>query len=117
LKQGGWFCARTPNKWGVIGIAGRIVPTSLHTQLLKHLQPGRKEEDVFPTFHRMNSLAAIRAYYPQTRWNNYSFNYGFEVGYFGRFVILAWLGYLYNKIVPNSLGLVTLAFVQKKPFA
>jgi len=29
LKPGGWFAARTPNKWGMIGLGARAIPNSL----------------------------------------------------------------------------------------
>jgi SAM-dependent methyltransferase len=32
LRPGGWFVARTPNKWGMIGIGARVVPNRLHTR-------------------------------------------------------------------------------------
>lgn len=55
LKPGGYFAARTPNKWGFIGIAARAVPNRLHTTVLKVLQPRRKVEDVFPVRYAMNT--------------------------------------------------------------
>ncbi|WP_341351322.1 class I SAM-dependent methyltransferase [Nocardioides convexus] len=55
LKPGGWFAARTPNKWGIIGLGARAVPNDLHTRVLTRLQPGRKAEDVFPVRYTMNT--------------------------------------------------------------
>ena len=32
LKPSGWFCARTTNKWGYIGIGARIIPAFLESR-------------------------------------------------------------------------------------
>jgi ubiquinone/menaquinone biosynthesis C-methylase UbiE len=55
LKPGGTICARTPNKNGYISMASRMVDNTKHTSFLKKIHPFRKEEDVFPTFYRMNT--------------------------------------------------------------
>lgn len=55
LKPGGYICARTPNKNGYISLASRMVNNTKHVGFLKRIQPFRKEEDVFPTFYRMNT--------------------------------------------------------------
>ena len=39
LKPGGWFAARTPNKWGMIGVGARAVPNDLHTRVLAGSSP------------------------------------------------------------------------------
>jgi ubiquinone/menaquinone biosynthesis C-methylase UbiE len=31
LRPGGWLCARTPNKWGYIGVGARVVPNKAHS--------------------------------------------------------------------------------------
>ncbi len=59
-KPGGWICAVTPNSWGYIAMAARLVPNRLHVAALRRIQPGRKGEDVFPTRYRMNSLTQLR---------------------------------------------------------
>ena len=55
LKPGGWLAARTPNKWGLIGVAARAVPNRLHVAVLERLQPDRQAEDVFPVRYAMNT--------------------------------------------------------------
>jgi len=62
-KPGGWICARTPNKWGYVAFASRLVPNALHAKLLNRVQPSRKEEDVFPTVYKLNSPRTIRKYF------------------------------------------------------
>jgi SAM-dependent methyltransferase len=59
-KPGGWICALTPNKWGYVALAARVVPNGLHKRALRRIQPHRKEEDVFPTEYRLNRPGDVR---------------------------------------------------------
>lgn len=60
VRSGGWICARTPNKWGYIGVFGRLVPVRWHSRLVGALQDDRETRDVFPTFYRLNTLKEYR---------------------------------------------------------
>ncbi len=68
LRPGGWICARTPNRQGVIAAAARLVPNRHHAAVLRTLQPHKRERDTFPTVYRMNSPAALRACFPPQRY-------------------------------------------------
>lgn len=59
-KPGGWICAVTPNKWGYVALAARLVPNRVHQRLLRRIQPHRKDEDVFPTVYRLNRPRDVR---------------------------------------------------------
>jgi SAM-dependent methyltransferase len=59
LVPGGLFMFHTPNSTGYTTIAANLLPHSLRVKMAYLLQ-GRREEDVFPTFYRMNSLRSIR---------------------------------------------------------
>lgn len=59
LKPGGVIAATTPNKWGYIGIAARLVPSRHHVRVLSRSQPSRKVEDVFPTTYFMNTRKSL----------------------------------------------------------
>ena len=63
LKPGGWICVMTPNKWGYVALASRMVPNRLHSRLLSRVQRGRASRDVFPTEYRLNRPAAVRRYF------------------------------------------------------
>ena len=60
LKPGGMICACTPNKYGYISLAARLVKNSAHDSILKKVQPGRKAHDVFPTRYRLNTIRDLR---------------------------------------------------------
>ena len=73
LKPGGWLCARTPNRWGMIGLITSLIPNRSHAGLLARLQDGRQSRDVFPTRYLLNSMARLRRAFPDGRWENYSY--------------------------------------------
>jgi len=96
LKPGGWLCARTPNRWGMIGLFSSLIPNDAHAGLLAKLQDGRESRDVFPTRYRLNSLARLKRAFPDERWENYSYFSNPEPPYIQRSrlamrsVFLAW---------------------------
>jgi SAM-dependent methyltransferase len=59
LRPGGAFIARTVSKRSPLSLAARIVPNSAHKSVVSRLQPGRADQDVFPTVYKMNTLAAL----------------------------------------------------------
>lgn len=86
LKPGGWFCARTPEKYSLIAIASRMVPNRHHAKSLEKIQAGeRKAEDVFPAHYRLNSLGAVKRHFPRGEWDNFSYTWSPDPSYhFGR---------------------------------
>jgi len=73
LKPGGWFCARTPNRWGITGLAANLVPNDLHVTLLSKLQPERQNIDVFPTVYKLNTRAQLRHHFSTEYWDHFSY--------------------------------------------
>jgi ubiquinone/menaquinone biosynthesis C-methylase UbiE len=58
LKSGGRLIFHTPNVLGYGTLAARVIPEAVKAKLIFFLQ-GRKEEDVFPAYYRMNSPSRI----------------------------------------------------------
>jgi SAM-dependent methyltransferase len=114
LKPGGWFCARTPNRWGMIGIGTNLIPNSLHTRILRVLQPSRKDIDVFPTVYRMNTLRKISHYFPVSDWNNFSYITNSEPPYVQRSILAMRAVQFVWRFLPPSLGTVLNVFTQKR---
>jgi SAM-dependent methyltransferase len=115
LKPGGWICARTPNRWGYIGLGTNIVPNRLHTRILKRLQPGsyRDERDIFPTVYQMNTMRIICRLFPEDHFENFSYTYSSEPVYFGD-LALAWrIMKILFSIVPSSLQSYLFIFLRK----
>lgn len=112
LRPGGWICARTPNRWGYIGIGGRVVPNRLHRALLRRLQPGRREEDVFVTRYRLNSEADLRTHFPSARWDHHSYVHTSEPTYAGSSGP-AWLVMrVLARLTPRRFGATRMVFLR-----
>jgi len=58
LKPGGKLVFHTPNVWSHVSLASKLMPERLKIQLI-YMLGGRKEEDIFPTFYRINSVKTI----------------------------------------------------------
>jgi len=113
LKPGGYFCARTTNKWGYVAVAARLIPKKLHNLVLSVLQPDRKPEDVFPAPYRVNTVSAI------VKKTNSHFDYAVEYefaepAYFGVSKIGILFGRFLHSILPNFLAPSLNVFLRKK---
>lgn len=113
LRPGGWFCARTPNKFGAIAAGASLIPNRLHKRALKLLQPTREELDVFPTRYRLNTFSAVSRHFPRGRWENHSFTVATEIMYLARSRILFSLSSALTKISPNFFLPVLFVFARK----
>lgn len=114
LKPGGWLCAWTPNKWGYVGMAARMVPNRFHSRLLRAVEPGgRSEEDVFPTRYKMNTVRAIRRQFPQME--DYSFVLNCQPSYNFGSALVARLWLLWMTVLPRALGQGLFVFLRRKP--
>jgi SAM-dependent methyltransferase len=102
IKPGGWFCARTPNRWGLTALAAQLIPNRLHTTFLKKLQPARQDIDVFPTRYRLNTMRTVGKYFPTQDWENASYTWMGEPKYHAKNVILWRLMALWNWLMPQS---------------
>lgn len=58
LKPGGVVILSTPNKWDYISVAARLTPYKFHRSVVSKML-GVKEDDVFPTFYRANTLSRL----------------------------------------------------------
>ncbi len=113
LKPGGWFCARTPNLFSYVGIAVNLIPNRLHTRLLRRVQAGRKEIDVFPTRYRMNSFIALHRLFPRDRWASATYSIDSEPVYVGESSI-AWAAVrLLQAFTPRAFRTNLLVFERK----
>lgn len=113
LKPGGWFCARTTNKWGYIGLGARLASDKYSEKLLRFAQPGRQEHDVFPKYYRMNTLAAIGEAFPEASWLNCSYPFNATPSYHGNSNIVFWCLESFQKLAPRSMSSVIMIFVQR----
>ncbi len=114
LRPGGWIAARTPNRWGYIGLATNAVPNSLHVSVLKRAQPDRLPEDVFPTIYRMNTRRAISALFPTKNWEVHMYPHNPEPAYFGNSAALLRVADAVLSRAPNSLSATWSIFIRRR---
>lgn len=114
LKPGGWFCARTPNRWGLTAMGARLIPSSQHHKVLRRLTPQRQEVDIFPTAYRLNTRSRIQKFFPARDWTDHSFMMNGQGVYFRRTPILAKIVKAYWSVAPDDLKNLILIFLQKR---
>lgn len=113
VKPGGWVCGRTPAKAGYIAVGARLVPNRRHFGVLRRLQPTRKDEDVFPTRYRLNSLAAISAAFGD-EWEDLTFPVWPNLDYGGSSVVLERAQRLWKATAPDRLAPVLWVFLRRR---
>jgi SAM-dependent methyltransferase len=111
-KPGGLIAAFTPNRWGYIAVAARLVPNRMHRGALTAIQPDRLPEDVFPTRYRVNTPRAIRKAFPET--DVFVVRSGSEPAYhFGSprvYRVARWV----NKHLPDALQPMLYVYIRKR---
>jgi SAM-dependent methyltransferase len=114
LKPGGWICARTPNRFGYIGVANLLIPDRMSGLVLRILQPWRKAEDVYPAFYRLNTPGALRKFFPPSRFEHFVYAWDTEPPYHAnsRIVYRAFLALHY--LTPPPLKPFLMIFIRKK---
>jgi len=116
LRNGGYLCIRTPNVWGYPAIFSRLIPNRYHARVTRVVQKDRKEEDVFPTVYRCNSLRRIRAKLRQFGFDGVAYGFESEPCYLSFSVVAYWLGVLHQRFAPRCFGSAIFAFAQlRKP--
>lgn len=103
LKDGGYICLRTPNSWGYVALCSKLVPNRHHVRVLSRVQDGRKEEDVFPTLYRCNSIPAMRTMLGKYGFEHVVYGYEAEPSYLSFSKFAYWLGVLHQKFAPHFL--------------
>lgn len=114
LKPGGWFCARTPNKWGYVGLAARLTPKGLAGAVIEQTQPGRQERDVFEKHYRCNTLGAVARSFPAERWKNCSYSGAATPAYHGGRRWLFGAIELFQTLAPSAMNTVLFVFMRKR---
>jgi SAM-dependent methyltransferase len=114
LRPGGWLCARTPNKYGYIGIGARVIPNRWHVNVLSRVQPSRLATDVFPTAYLLNTRSAIKAAFRRETWDHYIYTWNAEPAYVGE-SRLGWRAMmLIFRLTPERLGSIFNVFLRKR---
>jgi SAM-dependent methyltransferase len=114
VAPGGWVCARTPNRWGYVGLGARLIPNDKHVHLLGRLQPQRADKDVFPVSYRLNARSAVRRFFREEEWLDRSYTYNPDPDYVGtshvaRSLVLAW-----QRLAPQGFGTTLHIFLRRR---
>lgn len=112
LKPSGVIAALTPNKFGYIAFAARLIPNRFHVRALRHIQPSRKSVDIFPTVYRLNSSCDIRRAFGSEAEIHIVHLAGEPAYHFGIPLIYratAWL----HKYLPERLKPLLIVFIRK----
>jgi SAM-dependent methyltransferase len=113
LKPGGWICVITPNRWGYVAAAARLVPNRLHSSVLSKVQPGRPSKDIFPTVYKLNRPSDIRRYFGHSA-DVYHFSTSAAPSYhFGSIAVLR-LFQLIHRLTPPVFELGLRFFIRKR---
>ena len=114
LRPGGHLCMRTPNVLSYFGIISRLIPNALHARLVARLQRGRKEQDVFPTLYRSNTLRVMRRNLRAAGFEILAvYGHEPEPAYLSFSRIAYALGVLYQRVVPSTFRTAMFAFARK----
>ena len=110
LKNGGYCCIRTTNQWSYIAIAATFIPNKYHSKVTSVVQDGRKQEDVFPTVYKCNSIQKIKNIMKENGIEGVVYGYEAEPSYLSFSRIAYFLGVLHQKFAPEFIKPAIFAF-------
>jgi SAM-dependent methyltransferase len=114
LKPGGFLCIRTTNVRSYIGLAARLTPNRLHSNVVGWAQLTRKAKDVFPTQYRANTRGRLSRALESAGFEPWVYTHNPEPSYLSRSALAYRMGVLYQRYAPRALGAVLLAFARKR---
>jgi len=113
LKPGGLIFIRTCNRWHYNYLASSMIPNNLHKKVLRRIQPGRKQEDVFPTLYRCNSRRAAKNMLKRHGLEGVAVLHEPEPGYLSFSAFTLAIGKFIGQHLPESLRAVLYIYARK----
>jgi len=114
LKPGGYFCARTTNRWHYFAIGASLIPNKLHAKVVGYVQSSRRAEDVFPTVYKCNTRSSLKKLLNGHNFKSTVYTYEAEPSYLSFSRISYFLGTVYQKFAPSFLKAAIFVFAQKE---
>jgi SAM-dependent methyltransferase len=114
LKVGGWICARTPNSYGYVAVANRLVPGRLGRSLVRSAQPHRKAQDIFPAHYRMNTMRKLQHLFPMSRYDHMSFAFDSEPRYHFNNLVAFYLLLGLHGLTPPAFRNTLMVYIRKR---
>jgi SAM-dependent methyltransferase len=113
VKPDGLICFRTPNRWAYVSLAAAIVPNRLHAKVVGFLQPSRKEEDVFPTQYRANTIRALQRLLRKHHFTGCVYRHIAEPSYFMFSPLAYQLGVYLHRWLPSLFWPALFVFARR----
>jgi len=114
IKNGGFLCIRTPNRWSYIALAAKLIPNKYHSNVISAVQNGRNDEDVFPTLYRCNSIGKIKKNMKKIGFDCVVYGYEAEPSYLSFSKVAYSFGVLHQRFAPGFMRPAIFAFGQIK---
>ncbi len=114
LKDGGYLCLKTPNRWSYIAIAATLIPNKYHSKVVSIVQDGRKEEDVFPTVYKCNSIRKLKNIMKKNGLECVVYGYEAEPSYLSFSKIAYLSGVMHQRFAPEFIKPAIFAFGKMK---
>lgn len=99
LKNDGYIFARTPHKYEYVAIFARFFKGSFYDFILSKSQPERKEEDMFPTVYKLNTIKTVGKLF--SGFENYSYLYTSNPSYYFGSKFIYYLFVFIHKMSPK----------------
>jgi len=112
MKNNGYLCIRTPNRWSYVAIASKLIPNRIHAKVLNIIQEQRHEMDVFPTLYRCNTLKKLRKEISRFGFVGVVYGYEAEPSYLSFSSLAYQLGIFHQKLAPKIIKPTIFAFAQ-----
>jgi ubiquinone/menaquinone biosynthesis C-methylase UbiE len=113
ISAKGYLCIRTTNLASYVGLFSKLIPNRLHKRILSKVNKERKEEDIYPTFYKCNTIREIRRMLSRYGFANYTYGYEAEPIYLSFSRLSYWLGVVHQRFAPRSIKPTILAFGRK----
>jgi SAM-dependent methyltransferase len=116
IRPGGYLCMRTTNALSYFGVAARVIPNGLHPAIVQqaYVSP-RKEEDVFPTRYRCNTVSAVRRALDRHGFQHCVYGYQSDPAHFGFSRALYFLGVVHQRLAPRRIRTAIFVFARRRP--
>jgi SAM-dependent methyltransferase len=113
LNPGGYLCIRTPNLLSYIGLITKIIPSRGHRALLTSIKKNLRQEDIFPTLYRCNTIRSLRRALDEAGFEHTVYGYEAEPSYLSFNRMAYFLGVLSQRFTPAMFKVGIHAFARK----
>ena len=115
LRNGGYLCIRTPNRWSYIALAATLIPNKYHSKVVTSVvQDRRKKEDVFPTLYRCNSIRKLKNMIQKNGLECVVYGHEAEPSYLSFSKIAYFFGVMHQRFAPGFIKPAIFAFGKMK---